>query len=85
MKGLSPFQTALLAVFGLGIVGTGNRGTSLLGMALRVPSVEIRAICDIDQSNLERAESRVVKAGIRAGRVASNARSCAPGRRHWAR
>lgn len=47
----------------LGIVGTGNRGTSLLGMALRAPGVQVRALCDINQANLERAQARVVKAG----------------------
>lgn len=47
----------------LGIVGTGNRGTSLLGMALRAPGVQVPALCDIDQANLERAQARVVKSG----------------------
>lgn len=47
----------------LGIVGTGNRGTALLGMALRAPGVEITALCDTDAANLERAEARAVKAG----------------------
>lgn len=47
----------------LGIVGTGNRGSALLGMALRAPGVQIPALCDIDQPNLERAQARVAKAG----------------------
>jgi predicted dehydrogenase len=47
----------------LGVIGTGNRGTSLLGVALRIPWVEVPALCDTDQANLERAQARVVKAG----------------------
>lgn len=47
----------------LGIVGLGNRGTALLGMALRAPGVEVPALCDTDQAMLERAQARVVKAG----------------------
>lgn len=47
----------------LGVIGTGNRGTSLLGVALRVPGVEAVALCDTDQANLERAQARVVKEG----------------------
>ena len=47
----------------VGIIGTGNRGTSLLGMVLAAPGAVVRALCDIDQANLERAEARVVKAG----------------------
>ncbi len=55
--------TAQARPVSIGIVGTGNRGSALLGMALRAPSVEVRALCDIDQSNLERAQALVVKAG----------------------
>ena len=47
----------------LGIVGVGNRGTALLGMALRAPGVAVNALCDTDQAALERAQARVEKAG----------------------
>lgn len=47
----------------LGIAGTGNRGTSLLRTAMRAPAVEVRALCDTDQPNLERAQAIVTKAG----------------------
>lgn len=47
----------------LGIVGVGNRGSALLGMALKAPGVAVTALCDTDQAMLERAQARVVKAG----------------------
>jgi hypothetical protein len=47
----------------VGIVGTGNRGSSLLGMSLRAPGVRVAALCDTDQANLERAQAQAVRAG----------------------
>jgi len=47
----------------VGVIGTGNRGRSLLGVLLRIKDVAIPALCDIDTANLERAESAVVKSG----------------------
>ncbi len=47
----------------LGVVGVGNRGSALLGMALRAPGVAVTALCDTDQAMLERATARVEKAG----------------------
>jgi predicted dehydrogenase len=47
----------------VGLIGTGNRGRSLLGVLLRMKDVAIPALCDIDTANLERAESAVVKTG----------------------
>jgi len=47
----------------LGIVGVGNRGSALLGMALKAPGVAVTALCDTDQAMLERAQTRVMKAG----------------------
>lgn len=49
----------------LGVIGTGNRGTSLLSTALglRSPAVQVVALCDTDPAALERAQARVTKAG----------------------
>ena len=47
----------------VGIVGTGNRGRSLLGAVLRIRGAEVPALCDTDQANLERAEASVTKSG----------------------
>ncbi len=47
----------------LGVVGVGNRGTALLSTALRAPGVQVPAVCDTDQSALERAQARVRRAG----------------------
>lgn len=63
LGGLAAAGLAPLRSVRLGIIGTGGRGTALLGMALRVPGVEISALCDTDQANLERAQARVTAAG----------------------
>lgn len=47
----------------IGMVGVGGRGTSLLRNFLDVPGVEIPAICDINEANLQRAQGIVQKAG----------------------
>lgn len=47
----------------IGIVGVGNRGTSLLRNLLDLPGVEIPAICDINEANLQRGQGIVEKAG----------------------
>lgn len=46
-----------------GIVGTGNRGRSLLGTLLNMTNVEVKALCDIDELALQAASSIVTKAG----------------------
>jgi predicted dehydrogenase len=45
----------------LGMVGVGNRGTSLLETLLTLDGVEIRALCDINPGNLVRAQNIVQK------------------------
>lgn len=47
----------------IGVVGTGNRGTSLLGLLLRMEEVEVPALCDINVNNLSRAQGIVEKTG----------------------
>ena len=48
----------------IGIVGTGNRGTSLLRTLLSIESVDIVALCDLD-------ESRALNAAILCGKSGS--------------
>ena len=48
---------------GVGIVGTGGRGTSLLKTMLRMEGLKFPALCDIDLPNLERAQNILVEAG----------------------
>lgn len=45
----------------VGVVGTGNRGTSLLSTMLTMKGVEFPALCDVKLENLERAQDLVVK------------------------
>src|SRR5512145_1580004 len=47
----------------LGVIGTGNRGRSLLGNLLLMPGLEFPALCDIDLGALAAAEDMVVKSG----------------------
>ncbi|HRT09497.1 MAG TPA: Gfo/Idh/MocA family oxidoreductase [Candidatus Paceibacterota bacterium] len=43
----------------LGIIGTGSRGTSLLGTLLRFPEARVQAVCDIVRERAERAAGLV--------------------------
>src|SRR3954451_10166470 len=45
----------------LGVIGTGDRGTGLLQVALAFPGVEVPALCDINANNLKRAQNIVAK------------------------
>ena len=47
----------------VGLVGVGNRGGSLLRTMLRIPGVEIPALCDINEERLAQAQQRAVDAG----------------------
>jgi predicted dehydrogenase len=45
----------------LGVIGTGDRGTSLLQVALAFPEVEVPALCDINPAHLKHAQDIVEK------------------------
>ncbi len=45
------------------VIGTGNRGTSLLGNLLAMEGVEITALCDINTNRLAQARKICVEAG----------------------
>ena len=47
----------------LGVIGTGNRGRSLLSDLLLMPGLEFPALCDIDFDALAKAQDMVIKAG----------------------
>lgn len=47
----------------LGVIGTGNRGRSLMSVILGMPGVVIPALCDINLDNLGKGQDLVVKAG----------------------
>ena len=47
----------------LGVIGTGNRGRSLLNILLEMDRVEVPALCDIQSENLEKARAAVVNSG----------------------
>ena len=47
----------------VGIVGTGGRGCSLLRTMLSLGGVQVPALCDINQENLQRGMRLVEKAG----------------------
>lgn len=53
------------------ILGTGNRGGSLLRTILRYPWVEVAAICDVNEAAIERAQTTLTKANRPAPFVAS--------------
>jgi predicted dehydrogenase len=47
----------------LGFVAVGGRGHALLRHALRVPGVEVVAICDLDEPSMDRAAKSIKEAG----------------------
>jgi hypothetical protein len=55
----------------IGIIGTGGRGTSLLGDLLAA-EVNVLAICDVVREKAEHAQSLVVKAGQKAPELYTN-------------
>jgi hypothetical protein len=47
----------------LGFIGVGGRGSGLLADCVKMPDVEITAVCDVIEANLNRAQAVVEKAG----------------------
>lgn len=47
----------------LGVIGSGGRGTFVMGVFQKDPAVRVAAICDVYEPNLERAASEASKAG----------------------
>lgn len=47
----------------VGVIGTGNRGRSLLGVLVGMKNVQVPAVCDTDPKAAQAAQEIVVKAG----------------------
>jgi predicted dehydrogenase len=58
-----PFTAPPIETVRVGFVGVGHQGTGHLRNLLNIPGVEIRAIADIDPSNMARARKLVTDAG----------------------
>ena len=56
----------------VGFVGVGGRGTALLGILLGLEGVEVRAVCDLLEDRVAKAQELAAAAG-RAGRPATPA------------
>ncbi|SVC69070.1 uncharacterized protein METZ01_LOCUS321924, partial [marine metagenome] len=52
-----------LAGVRFGVIGTGERGSSLLPLLLGIPDVDLIAVCDTDPISLDNAKSVIVKSG----------------------
>ena len=61
MLGQSPNDTIRVA-----FIGTGNRGSYLLRHTLKLPGVQVVAVCDIDPGNLKKAQDQAAAAGHKA-------------------
>lgn len=61
----APAQSNPADTIGVGFVGVGGRGTALLEETLKIPGVEVRAICDIKPEHLARAQNIVTAKGQR--------------------
>ena len=53
----------------LGIIGVGGRGLGMLGEWMAVDGVEVTAICDIDQKQIDKTLKRIEKTGQKAPAV----------------
>ena len=60
---IAPRAVGAEQTVGVGFIGVGNRGSVHLGNVLKIPGVEVRAICDIKPDHLKRAQQTVVSAG----------------------
>src|SRR5438874_967092 len=58
---ISKAQEANAKTIRMGFIGVGARGTVLLNEVLRYAEVEVPAVCDIDEKNLNRALDLVEK------------------------
>lgn len=59
---LAAAQTAPSNQVRLGVIGSGSRGTYVMGVFQRDPSVRVASICDVYEPNLEKALSVATKA-----------------------
>ena len=57
---------------GLGVIGSGGRGTFVMGVFQKDPAVRVSAICDVYEPNLEKALSAASKAQGAAAKAYRN-------------
>ncbi|MFC7622215.1 Gfo/Idh/MocA family protein [Microlunatus sp. GCM10028923] len=57
----------------IGLIGAGNRGSSLLGNLLIIDGAEVRAVCDVSAERAEAAADRVAGAGGRRADAVTDA------------
>ncbi|HTP33386.1 MAG TPA: Gfo/Idh/MocA family oxidoreductase [Candidatus Acidoferrales bacterium] len=55
----------------LGVIGTGGRGTSLVDNFSSVPGVSITALCDIVKEKVQRAQTRLDRAGKASQKIST--------------
>ncbi len=68
---LAAAQTPSAKPVRLGFVGTGSRGTSLLRTMLRLPGVEVPAVCDLDEARSAKAAALIADAAPGAAKPAT--------------
>ena len=57
---------------GVGVIGSGGRGTFVMGVFQKDPAVRVSAICDVYEPNLEKALSAASKAQAAAAKAYRN-------------
>ena len=67
-----------------GFIGLGQQGTSRLNEFMKHPDVAAVAVCDLDQTHLDRAAALVEKARDRSPRSSTTSASCSSGK-NWMR
>ena len=58
-----PIEAAPIENVRIGFVGVGRRGSRLVGQLLRIPGLEIRAVCDIVEDKVQRTQQVVEESG----------------------
>lgn len=56
----------------LAVIGVGNMGYSHLGYLPKVENLKVTAICDLEQSKLDRADTRLKQQGVTAAQFTSS-------------
>lgn len=62
-KSVSGMAFAAKDTVGLGLIGVGGRGSSLLGEFSAIPNVQVNALCDVVPEKCQRAQARLERAG----------------------
>src|SRR5450759_4631422 len=60
---------------GLGVIGTGERGTYVMSLFQKNPDVEVRALCDVYAARIDEAQHRTRRRSSITGNYSSSRRS----------